>query len=164
MKIEHADSPDKITGCVQLGSICDELMEHFSSLPPKHVHIVVHVPPMCEYSRHPFMLPNFLIDAPLFLHCRSLYIFINVACRLIPPLSPFIFFLQYPPISPCWPQCKRSISSYMFPSITRAFSKATPAGQKRNPPYTPPAYDTTKIYNQGYVVYRHPITVLFTSR
>ena len=92
MKIEHADGPDKITGCVKLPSFYDELTEHFSSPPRKHVHIVVHVPPMCEYSRHPFMLPNLLIDTPLFLHCHSLYILIDVACRLIPPLSPFMFF------------------------------------------------------------------------
>jgi len=92
MKIEHADSPGKIAGCVKLDSFFDELSEHFSLPPRKHVHIVVHVPPMCEYSRHPFMLPNLLIDVPLFLHYRSLYIFIDVACRLIPPLSPFMFF------------------------------------------------------------------------
>jgi hypothetical protein len=90
MKIEHADSPDKITSCVQLGSICDELMEHFSSPPPKHVHIVVHVPPMCEHSRHPFMLPNFLIGAPLFLHCRPLYIYSSMLHAA--SISPFYVF------------------------------------------------------------------------
>jgi hypothetical protein len=50
LKIGQAQSPEEITGgCVKLGPL-DELWDHFSSPPRRHLHIVV----MREYSR-PFM-------------------------------------------------------------------------------------------------------------
>ncbi|KAF8622421.1 hypothetical protein AX15_007032, partial [Amanita polypyramis BW_CC] len=50
MKLEHVQSPQGIPGCVKLGG-ADELSEHFSSAPRKHLHIIVEAPPTCNYSR-----------------------------------------------------------------------------------------------------------------
>jgi len=61
MKIEHAQSPEEITGCVKLDSPLDKLREHFSSPPLKHLHIVVQLPPMREYACHSFMLSTLLL-------------------------------------------------------------------------------------------------------
>ncbi|KAF8234124.1 hypothetical protein L208DRAFT_1394614, partial [Tricholoma matsutake] len=44
VKLRHAQSPQEIAGCVELDPL-DELSEHFSSPPRKHVHIIVQLPP-----------------------------------------------------------------------------------------------------------------------
>ena len=53
MKVKLDQSPQEIPGCVKLDS-GDELSEHFSLVPRKHVHIVVEVPPppSREYLRY----------------------------------------------------------------------------------------------------------------
>ena len=56
MKLGHVQSPQEIAGGVELDPF-DELSEYFSSPPSKHVHIIVQLPPLREYFRHPFMLP-----------------------------------------------------------------------------------------------------------
>ncbi|KAF8230515.1 hypothetical protein L208DRAFT_121499 [Tricholoma matsutake] len=43
-QLRHAQSPQDIAGCVELDPL-DELSEHFSSPPYRHVHIVVQLPP-----------------------------------------------------------------------------------------------------------------------
>jgi hypothetical protein len=61
MKVKLNQSPQEIPGCVELDS-GDQLSEHFSSIPRKHVHVVVELPPppSREYSRYLFILPNCL--------------------------------------------------------------------------------------------------------
>ncbi|KAK2465882.1 hypothetical protein APHAL10511_001523 [Amanita phalloides] len=61
MKVKLDQSPQEIPGCIELDS-GDELLEHFSSVPHKHVHIIVEVPPPSsrEYSCYLFILPNWL--------------------------------------------------------------------------------------------------------
>ena len=44
VKLRHAQRPQDIAGCIELEP-CDDLSEHFSSPPRKHVHIVVQIPP-----------------------------------------------------------------------------------------------------------------------
>ncbi|KAF8229904.1 hypothetical protein L208DRAFT_1401294, partial [Tricholoma matsutake] len=44
VKLRHAQSPQDITGCVELDPLHD-LSRHFSSPPREHVHIVVQLPP-----------------------------------------------------------------------------------------------------------------------
>jgi len=39
-ELRHVQTPEEIAGCVKLGDD-DDWSDHFSSLPPKHVHIVV---------------------------------------------------------------------------------------------------------------------------
>ena len=51
MKLRDAQSPQRIQGCVKLDPF-DELSEHFSLAPPKHLHILVETPPTREYSRN----------------------------------------------------------------------------------------------------------------
>ncbi|KAF8228979.1 hypothetical protein L208DRAFT_1402812, partial [Tricholoma matsutake] len=43
-KLQRNQSPQEIAGCVELDPL-DELSEHFSSPPRKHLHIVVQLPP-----------------------------------------------------------------------------------------------------------------------
>jgi hypothetical protein len=49
VKLQHAQSPQKIIGCVKLDPLND-LSEHFSSPPHRHVHIVVQLLPTHELS------------------------------------------------------------------------------------------------------------------
>ena len=53
-KLRDVQSPQQIPGCVKLNAI-DELLEHFSSVPRKHLHIIVEAPPTRKYSRDLFM-------------------------------------------------------------------------------------------------------------
>ncbi|KIL58347.1 hypothetical protein M378DRAFT_319083 [Amanita muscaria Koide BX008] len=53
-KLRDVQSPQQIPGCVKLNAI-DELLEHFSSVHRKHLHIIVEAPPTCKYSRDLFM-------------------------------------------------------------------------------------------------------------
>lgn len=136
---------DQIRGLVKLNSV-DQLSDHFSLPTCRHLHMVVQLPPMCEYSRHPFMLPSLLIDALLFLYCRSLYIYI---CQF--------FILSYSPTSPLYVfssifthlDMLAPIQAIQFlvhvPQHRRAFSKVMPHRRQRSAPYTPHAYDPARI-------------------
>jgi hypothetical protein len=42
----------------------DELSEHFSSAPRNHLHVIVEVPKMREFSRYLLILANCLTDVP----------------------------------------------------------------------------------------------------
>ncbi|KAM6499864.1 hypothetical protein JOM56_005372 [Amanita muscaria] len=68
VKLGHVQIPKDIPGCIKLNPF-DQLLECFSSPPPKHVHIIVEIPLNREYSRHHFMSLN---DVPSFLFYRSL--------------------------------------------------------------------------------------------
>jgi hypothetical protein len=57
---------EEILGCIELDPL-DELSEHFSSPPRKHLHIVVQLSHDGEYPRYLFMFSIFLINAPLVL-------------------------------------------------------------------------------------------------
>ncbi|KAM6490570.1 hypothetical protein JOM56_013913 [Amanita muscaria] len=46
-KLRDVQSPQQIPGCVKLNAI-DELLEHFSSVRRKHLHIIVEAPPTLE--------------------------------------------------------------------------------------------------------------------
>jgi hypothetical protein len=63
MKLGQVQRPQEIAGCVEL-NLFDELSEHFSSPPRKHLHIVVQLPPAGEYPHHLFMFFILLIDVP----------------------------------------------------------------------------------------------------
>ena len=54
----------------------DSLLEHFSSPPSKHLHIIVELPPAGEYPRHPYVAPFLTVDV-LFaiISCSSLHMF-----------------------------------------------------------------------------------------
>lgn len=48
---DQLESPEGISGSVELNAI-DELSKHFSQALPRHLHIIVEVPPTrCKYSR-----------------------------------------------------------------------------------------------------------------
>ena len=54
VRLKYVQSPQEIAGCVELDPV-DKLSEHFSAPPPKHLHIIVQLPPPREYSRHLFI-------------------------------------------------------------------------------------------------------------
>jgi hypothetical protein len=53
-KLRDVQSPQQIPSCVKLNAI-DELLEHFSSVHRKHLHIIVEAPPTRKYFRDLFM-------------------------------------------------------------------------------------------------------------
>lgn len=62
-KLGHVQSPGEISGCFKLDSL-DEISEHFSSPPRKHLHIIVELPPTREYHRHLSISRTSLNDPP----------------------------------------------------------------------------------------------------
>ncbi|KAF8622420.1 hypothetical protein AX15_007032, partial [Amanita polypyramis BW_CC] len=61
MKLEHVQSPQGIPGCVKLGG-ADELSEHFSSAPRKHLHIIVEAPPTLDTNPSQDPRPVWLVE------------------------------------------------------------------------------------------------------
>ncbi|KAF8662782.1 hypothetical protein AX14_007009 [Amanita brunnescens Koide BX004] len=54
VRLKYVQSPQEIAGCVELDPV-DKLSEHFSAPPPKHLHIIVQLPPppFRKHSRSP---------------------------------------------------------------------------------------------------------------
>lgn len=50
-RLEHVQSPQEIPGSVELNPL-DVLSEHFDSPLPKHLHLVVQIPPAGKFARH----------------------------------------------------------------------------------------------------------------
>ena len=77
-------SPEEIEGCVKLDTL-DELSEHFSSLPRKHLHVIVQLPD-CELFaflfRFPISLSYLLIDNHSFAHLITNRSLTHVPCLI----------------------------------------------------------------------------------
>ena len=61
-KLGNVQSPKEILGCIELDAF-DKIVELFESPPPKHLHIVVQVPPPREYLRRLYIVCLLLYTA-----------------------------------------------------------------------------------------------------
>jgi hypothetical protein len=83
MKLGNVQTMEEISGCIELEDPLDELWEHFSSPPRKHLHIVVQLSHDGEYPCHLFTFSTLLIDAPLFFSTTASHILRTVALLIV---------------------------------------------------------------------------------
>jgi hypothetical protein len=99
VKLGHVQNPEEIAGCVKLAPD-DDLSQCFSSPPRKHIHIIVHLPPNREYSRHLFILPICLNYDPSFLRCHPyvspMFHAVSLPYSSLLFFPPQCFFRSYP--------------------------------------------------------------------
>ncbi|KAM6499475.1 hypothetical protein JOM56_004983 [Amanita muscaria] len=89
-KLRDVQRPQQIPGCVKLNAI-DELLEHFSSVHRKHLHIIVEAQPTRKYSRDVFSFVRPSIAFLIIGVCRTFYNCVSpLALALISPPALYI--------------------------------------------------------------------------